>query len=227
MRTHRSVIRIQDDTPSWDKRGATARNKQFGRFADTCKSLARDGFDYTVELARNGACLTLTVTGTAGADAKVTRKPARKAFHLSAKVTPEKCAKMAAEARKAAIGGDLEFGRPYGRPYFDRRAVELNKRAGKLIARAKARGESVIEDSSLFGFAFRQSVATLIAERKQKQPYYSGEAPARADRLEARLLALAEYKYWRELELLSGQRDHFRPGVADTLDSSDELEVAA
>lgn len=40
-------------------------------------------------------------------------------------------------------------------------------------------------------------------------------------------LRQAETEYWRELEMLSGQRERFAPGVADTLDTSDELEVAA
>ena len=36
----------------------------------------------------------------------------------------------------------------------------------------------------------------------------------------------AEWEYWRELELLSGQRDHFKPGLTDETRTSDD-EVAA
>ena len=36
----------------------------------------------------------------------------------------------------------------------------------------------------------------------------------------------AEIEYWRELELLSGQREHFKPGLADEIACADD-EVAA
>lgn len=36
----------------------------------------------------------------------------------------------------------------------------------------------------------------------------------------------AEWEYWRELELLSGQRQHFKPGLRDDTRTSDD-EVAA
>jgi len=36
----------------------------------------------------------------------------------------------------------------------------------------------------------------------------------------------AEWEYWRELELLSGQREHFKPGLTDETRTSDD-EVAA
>ena len=36
----------------------------------------------------------------------------------------------------------------------------------------------------------------------------------------------AEWEYWRELELLSGQREHFKPGLSDETRSFDD-EVAA
>ena len=36
----------------------------------------------------------------------------------------------------------------------------------------------------------------------------------------------AEWEYWRELELLSGQRQHFKPGLSDDTRTSDD-EVAA
>jgi hypothetical protein len=35
-----------------------------------------------------------------------------------------------------------------------------------------------------------------------------------------------EWGYWRELELLSGQRDHFKPGRTDETANADD-EVAA
>jgi hypothetical protein len=38
----------------------------------------------------------------------------------------------------------------------------------------------------------------------------------------------AELEYWRELELLSGQRQHFKPGLTDeTATTDDGVEVAA
>jgi hypothetical protein len=36
----------------------------------------------------------------------------------------------------------------------------------------------------------------------------------------------AEWEYWQELELLSGQRQHFKPGLSDETRSYDD-EVAA
>jgi len=36
----------------------------------------------------------------------------------------------------------------------------------------------------------------------------------------------AELEYWRELELLSGQREHFKPGLTDESARADD-EVAA
>ena len=36
----------------------------------------------------------------------------------------------------------------------------------------------------------------------------------------------AELEYWRELELLSGQREHFKPGLTDEMANADD-EVAA
>jgi len=36
----------------------------------------------------------------------------------------------------------------------------------------------------------------------------------------------AEQEYWRELELLSGQREHFKPGRTDEMANADD-EVAA
>jgi hypothetical protein len=39
-------------------------------------------------------------------------------------------------------------------------------------------------------------------------------------------LIRAEAEYWREMELLSGQREHFKPGLTDETRCADD-EVAA
>lgn len=63
------------------------------------------------------------------------------------------------------------------------------------------------------------------AERKRD---YAAKAPTDADVTIARQLeeARADIEYWRELEILSGQRQRFKPGKAEAVDVLDD-EIAA
>ena len=66
------------------------------------------------------------------------------------------------------------------------------------------------------------------AERRNKYTSYWGRRQARYQELAqmAEEHLRAELEYWRELELLSGQREHFKPGRTDGTAHADD-EVAA
>ena len=65
-------------------------------------------------------------------------------------------------------------------------------------------------------------------ERRKDGTAYWGKHRARYQELSqlAEEFLRAEAEYWRELELLSGQRDHFKPGRTDETAYADD-EVAA
>ena len=65
-------------------------------------------------------------------------------------------------------------------------------------------------------------------ERRNSGTSYWGKRQARYQELShmAEEHLRAEWEYWRELELLSGQREHFKPGLTDETRSFDD-EVAA
>jgi hypothetical protein len=65
-------------------------------------------------------------------------------------------------------------------------------------------------------------------ERRNSSTSYWGRHQARYQELSqtAEEFLRAEAEYWRELELLSGQREHFKPGLTDETANSDD-EVAA
>ena len=65
-------------------------------------------------------------------------------------------------------------------------------------------------------------------ERRKDGTAYWGKHPARYQELSqmAEEFVRAEAEYWRELETISGQRQHFKPGLTDDTRTSDD-EVAA
>jgi hypothetical protein len=65
-------------------------------------------------------------------------------------------------------------------------------------------------------------------ERRNSSTSYWGKHQARYQELSgmAEECLRAEAEYWRELELLSGQREHFKPGRTDETANADD-EVAA
>lgn len=227
LRTARYRIIIDDTHLGWRHAQAEKKRKaQWSRFTDTCRALAKDGFDYAVAIERTtdritGDRITLKITGTAG-KAEVTRKPMRRAFSLPAKVSPDRCGKMAAEARVLALrGGMVPSRRRMAAWEYDAGKRAEDQRVGHLIARAKARGESVVHDGP-----FSWSVGATITERKRRQYAYAHLAHVETDTRAERLSALADYKYWRELEALSGQRQQFKPGLTDENFYADD-EIAA
>lgn len=223
MRTARYRIQIDDAQPRrHDVRGERTRKAQWSRFVATCKALAKDGFDYAVSIAREGELIRLMIKGTAGQMA-VQRKPARRAFTLPAKVSPDRCAKMALEARVMALQGGMIVRRHVMPSWeYDARKRAEDRRVGHLIAKAKARGESVVHDGP-----YAWSVGATITERKRRQYIHSAASTTDAVSVrQERLSALADYKYWRELEALSGQRQQFKPGLTDENFYADD-EVAA
>lgn len=285
MRTARYVIRIKDDTPSWYKPDATTRNKQFSLFADTCRMLAKDGFEYSVtvsreqrKLDRDTGYMTFTITGTAGAAAK--SKPIKHAhkWSLPAKLTIEQCQKRAAVAQNEINSAEqfhartLKFDTPTWRKFdgvlhaavidggFDSDVTlrenlaaawcdvadpELGYHAGILrsilhqnlnyvlwelhyAANLPYRGMSGLCNP---GDYFRYASPNIDSARKWYARDTSADAASKSAARDfmAQLGELrdAETAFWSELETMSGQREHFRPGVADTLNSNDEIEVAA
>jgi hypothetical protein len=139
------------------------------KFAEVCRSLHRDGLDYSVQLNFTAATphLLILACGTA----KPRRHPAARAFTLPAPVPAQRCRDRALEA---------EWFLPENR------------------------------------------------ERRKDGTAYWGKHQARYQELSkmAEEFLRAEAEYWRELELLSGQREHFKPGRTDETAHADD-EVAA
>jgi hypothetical protein len=140
------------------------------RFAEICRSLHRDGLDYSVRL--NLADTRPHVLVTASGKAKPRRQAgARAGAHLPPPVPVERCRELAIE---------VEWFLPENR--------EWRKDGGAYWAKHQARYQEL-----------------------------SGMAEE---------FLRAELEYWRELELLSGQRARFKPGLTDETAYADD-EVAA
>ncbi len=153
---------------------ASARDEKkfdaaWGRFADLCRSLHRDGLDYTVQV--NLADARPHVLVTASGTAKVRRAAAARHFTLPQPIPAQKCRERALEAA---------WFLPENREKRNANTTHWHKRAE------------------------RHAELTGMSEE----------------------LLRAELEYWRELELLSGQREHFKPGRTDETAYADD-EVAA
>lgn len=163
--TGRYLIYTPVESVRDEKRFDTAWRK----FAEVCRSLHRDGLDYSVQFH-----LTATnphVLITAGGTAKPRKRSSARHLTLPPPVSPERCRDRALEA---------EWFLPENR------------------------------------------------EQRNASTAYWGRHQARYRELStiAEEFLRAEAEYWRELELLSGQRQHFKPGLTDETRTSDD-EVAA
>jgi hypothetical protein len=160
---------LDNGTPrAWEPERRTAQ--RWHLFAETCRSLAADGLDYSVSFALAGNDPHVLITASGNARAKRTRAGVRR-ISLPARVKPQQCAVHAQEA------------------------------------------------------------AWFLPENRERRNANTTHWRTRADR-HAALNAMAEetlraeLEFWRELELLSGQREHFKPGRTDETARFDD-EVAA
>ncbi len=165
-----SMVPLLDNgTPrAWEPERRTAQ--RWHLFAETCRSLAADGLDYSVtfELAGNDPHVLITASGNATAK----RKPASlRRISLPARVKPTQCAVHAQEAA---------WFLPENRERRNANTTHWRTRAG------------------------RYAELNAMAEEHLR----------------------AELEFWHELELLSGQREHFKPGRTDETAYLDD-EVAA
>jgi hypothetical protein len=151
----------------WESEKRTAR--RWHLFAETCRSLHRDGLSYSVQLNLTGDAphVLVTASGTA-----TTRKQTRvHRLAVPAPVPAQRCRDRALEA--AWFLPENRERRNSGTAYWGKRQAryrELSEMAEEFIR--------------------------------------------------------AEAEYWRELELISGQRQHLKPGLTDETRYADD-EVAA
>lgn len=152
----------------WESEKRTAQ--RWHLFAETCRSLAADGLDYSVSFALAGSDPHILITASGTTKAK----------------------------RKSS-------------------------------ARAK-RGTAPALKAEVCALRV-QEVAWFLPENRERRNNHTshwGKHHARYQELSgmADELLRAELEYWRELELLSGQREHFKPGRTDETAYADD-EVAA
>jgi hypothetical protein len=152
----------------WEPEKRTAQ--RWHLFAETCRSLAAGGLDYSVSFALNGddPYILITASGT------MTRKP---------------------------------------------KSVQCPKRG--MVPRGKPQ-ECAIRAQEVEWF-----LPENLARRNSNTGHWR-RRPRRHDELAAMAeeQLRAELEYWRELELISGQREHFKPGLTDQTAYQDD-EVAA
>ena len=156
-------------TPMESTRDERRFDTAWRRFARTCRSLNRDGLDYSVRLNLTG--LNPHVLITASGTAKPRKQVGAHRLLLPPPVPAQRCRDRALEA---------EWFLPENR--------ERRKDAAGYWGRHQDR--------------YRELSA--IAEEFLR----------------------AEAEYWRELELISGQREHFKPGRTDETAHADD-QVAA
>jgi hypothetical protein len=139
------------------------------KFVEICRSLNRDGLNYSVELRLKDAIPSVIIT--ASGTAKPCKRPAQRHLILPPPIPAQRCRGRALEA---------EWFLPENR------------------------------------------------ERRKDGTAYWGKHRARYQELSqmAEDYVRAEAEYWRELETISGQRQHFKPGLTDETRTSDD-EVAA
>lgn len=152
----------------WESEKRTAR--RWHLFAETCRSLAADGLDYSVSFALTGDDPHILIA----ASGKATRKPRLIALPKHGMVQPVKPAQCAVRAQ------EVEWFLPENRERRNANTTHWRTRAG------------------------RYAELNAMAEEQLR----------------------AELEFWRELELISGQRQHFKPGRTDETAHLDD-EVAA
>jgi hypothetical protein len=144
-------------------------HRAWRKFAEICRSLSRDGLDYTVQL--NLTDLKPHVLVRASGKAKPRKVAGAHRVPLPPPIPAQRCRDRATE---------VEWFLPENR--------ERRKDGTAYWRRHQAR---------------YQELAAMAEE-----------------------FLRAELEYWRELELLSGQRQHFKPGLTDQTACADD-EVAA
>jgi hypothetical protein len=151
----------------WESEKRTAR--RWHLFAETCRSLHRDGLGYSVQLNLTGDTPHVLITASGTATPRKQTRAHR--LPLPAPVPAQRCRDRALE---------VEWFLPENR------------------------------------------------ERRNSGTAYWGKHQARYRELSdmAEEFLRAESEYWLELELISGQRDHFKPGRTDETATADD-EVAA
>jgi hypothetical protein len=156
-------------TPVESARDEKRFDTNWRKFAEICRSLDRDGLDYSVQLNLTGH--TPHVLITASGTAKPRKQAGAHRLPLPPPIPPQRCRDRALEA---------EWFLPENR------------------------------------------------ERRKDGTAYWGKHQARYQELSqmAEEFLRADAEYWRELELLSGQRQHFKPGLTGEARTSDD-EVAA
>jgi len=156
-------------TPVESSRDEKRFDTAWRRFAEICRSLNRDGLDYSVQLNLTGhnPHVLITASGTA----KPRKQAGAHRLPLPPPMPAQRCRDRALEA---------EWFLPENR------------------------------------------------ERRKDGTAYWGKHQARYQELSqmAEVFVRADAEYWRELELLSGQRQHFKPGMTDETVNADD-EVAA
>lgn len=190
-------------------------------------NLAKDGRKHSFVAAHYAE-----ITATGG---KPRKRAAHVKWHPPAPINAERAAKQAEKELPNAIRSGLIPGRGHlcnasrywydgGRGIVAERAKD--RRQGRLIARAKARGETTVVFPGIGPAEF--AVSGLLAEAKKRREYRNdaetGLQPF-AVGLPERLAAYRDYLYWRELEALAGQREHFKPGLSDDRTDDDEIEA--
>jgi len=144
-------------------------DRAWRRFAEVCRSLHRDGLDYTVELKLTGSNPHVLIT--ARGKAKPRKEPTRRHVLIPPPIPVQRCRERAQEAAWFLPG--FRDKRKDGTAYWSRHTARYQELSG-------------------------------MAEEHLR----------------------AEYEFWQEMELLSGQRQHYKPGLSDETATADD-EVAA
>jgi hypothetical protein len=156
-------------TPVESARDEKRFDTAWGKFAEVCRSLNKDGLTYDVQL--NLTAPRPHVLVTASGIAKHRRQSAARHSALSAPVPAQRCRDRALEASW----------------FLPENLARRNSSTGYWRTHQ----------------ARYQELSTMAEEHLR-----------------------ADLEYWRELELLSGQRQHFKPGLTDET-AHDDDEVAA
>ncbi|MCE5309688.1 MAG: hypothetical protein LLG20_18795 [Acidobacteriales bacterium] len=218
-RTARYTLQIPDVPP---QRPCDVRTQRaaWHRFMSVCKALERDGFTFTADAQCVGDYIRITIQGTAGPAKK--RRYSRRRITPPPPPTPEKCRKMAEQSKRAAIRHGLIPER--GKRWWDVQGREYrqaeNRRIGRVIARAIAQGREVVTFDELYGSGCGNvacRIPGIIEDRKRRNYWHETPEPLApiSQEAEARLAALAEYDFWREMEAASGRRERWKPGLND------------
>jgi hypothetical protein len=156
-------------TPVESARDEKSFDAAWGKFAEVCRSLNRDGLTYSVQLNLTDGRPNVLIT--ASGIRKARRQSVARHFTLPQPVPAQRCRDRALEAS-----------------WFLPENLERRKSGTAYWGKHQAR---------------YQELSQMAEEH-----------------------LWADLEYWRELELLSGQRQHFKPGLSDETRCADD-EVAA